>query len=105
MSTTLLAPAQWARAEFALTELGDQRRMGRLLALMGQQSGSPQKAPGGERRSQRLWRGRQPGRWAWLFEPGGGPPMGVRWFYTGDGESVFYEPMQTCRRRALDFII
>lgn len=33
MTTNLLAPAQWAQSEFALAELGDQRRTQRLVTL------------------------------------------------------------------------
>jgi len=33
MSTTLLTPAQWAQEEFALAELGDQRRTRRLMNI------------------------------------------------------------------------
>jgi hypothetical protein len=33
MSNTLMAPAQWARREFALAELGDQRRTDRLVEM------------------------------------------------------------------------
>src|SRR5208283_1732241 len=33
MSSNLLAPAQWAQLEFALAELGDQRRTQRLVKM------------------------------------------------------------------------
>ena len=33
MTTNLLAPAQWAQSEFALAELGDQRRTQRLVTM------------------------------------------------------------------------
>jgi hypothetical protein len=33
MTTSLLAPAQWAQTEFALAELGDQRRTRRLVQM------------------------------------------------------------------------
>jgi hypothetical protein len=33
MTTSLLAPAQWAQTEFALAELGDQRRTQRLVKM------------------------------------------------------------------------
>src|SRR5215472_4894475 len=33
MSTTVLAPAQWAQMEFALARLGDQRRTQRLVKI------------------------------------------------------------------------
>src|SRR5258706_4824150 len=33
ISTTLLVPAQWAQREFALAELGDQRRTERLVSI------------------------------------------------------------------------
>src|SRR5580692_3764918 len=33
MTENLMAPAQWAQAEFALAELGDQRRTNRLVTM------------------------------------------------------------------------
>ena len=33
MTTSLLMPAQWAQSEFALAELGDQRRTQRLVQI------------------------------------------------------------------------
>lgn len=41
MTTTLLAPAQWAQMEFALAELGDQRRTQRLVSLATQLAQKP----------------------------------------------------------------
>ena len=41
MSTTLLAPAQWAQTEFALAELGDQRRTRRLVNMATALAQSP----------------------------------------------------------------
>jgi hypothetical protein len=41
MSTTVLAPAQWAQMEFALTRLGDQRRTQRLVKIATRLAQSP----------------------------------------------------------------
>jgi hypothetical protein len=41
MSTTVLAPAQWAQMEFALARLGDQRRTQRLVKIATRLAQSP----------------------------------------------------------------
>ena len=41
MSTTLMTPAQWAQSEFALAELGDQRRTQRLVKIATALAHSP----------------------------------------------------------------
>ena len=41
MSPTLMAPAQWAQSEFALAELGDQRRTQRLVNMATALAHSP----------------------------------------------------------------
>jgi hypothetical protein len=41
MTTSLLAPAQWAQAEFALAELGDRRRTRRLVQMASCLARSP----------------------------------------------------------------
>ncbi|MGH9351996.1 MAG: IS4/Tn5 family transposase DNA-binding protein, partial [Terriglobia bacterium] len=41
MTTTVLAPAQWAQTEFALVQLGDQRRTQRLVKIATRLAQSP----------------------------------------------------------------
>ena len=41
MTTTVLAPAQWAQMEFALVQLGDQRRTQRLVKIATRLAQSP----------------------------------------------------------------
>lgn len=40
-STSLLAPAQWAQTEFALAQLGDQRRTQRLVRMAASLAQTP----------------------------------------------------------------
>ena len=67
----------------------------------------PSAAPGtrGESRAECLKRRRKSSWWAEAFQRAGPPASGCRWIYIADRESDFYEPIQTCQRSAVDFII
>ena len=62
------------------------------------------KRKGRETRRQLLSRARESQRWAMALEEGG-PPAGSAWIYVADQESDFYEPIERCQRRGVDFVI
>jgi hypothetical protein len=76
-----------------------------VVGLLGQQCYCPRKRPPGETRAQQLRRWRESLRWAAVLPEVGPPPPGCRWIYTADRESDVYEPIQTCLRYGVDFII
>lgn len=59
----------------------------------------------GEKKSKRLTRSRESGRWASVFEETGGPPADVRWTYVADRESDIYEVFDICQSAQVAFII
>jgi hypothetical protein len=83
----------------------EQRPEGTLVGLFGQACYRPKPAPEGESRRERLQRPRKSQYWAMAFEQAGGPPEGSQWIYIADRESDFYEPIERCQRRGVDFII
>ena len=85
----------------------DQRPQGVVLGLFGQQCWS-RKGPsrrGTETWRQRVKRPRESERWAGVLTQVEGPGAGSRWIYIADREADFYEPMQRCRERWIDFVI
>lgn len=85
----------------------DQRPEGIVLGLFGQQCWTRRAAA---RRKDETWRqrvkrARESQRWAAVLEELSGPPTGVTWIYLADRESDFYEPIERCQRRGVDFII
>jgi hypothetical protein len=58
-----------------------------------------------ETRAERLSRSRESQRWAEVFEQIDLPGGQCVWIYIADRESDFYEPIERCQRRKLDFII
>jgi hypothetical protein len=76
-----------------------------VVGLFGQRCSTPQLAPAGETRRQRLQRPRKSQRWAEEFKEAGRPPAHAQWIYIADCESDFYEPMQLCQQHGADFII
>lgn len=86
----------------------EQRPEGVVLGLFGQQCWNrrPMPARKQETRAQLLRRPRESQRWAGVLEQTGGPPPeGSTWIYIADRESDFYEPIERCQRRGVDFII
>lgn len=83
------------------------RPEGIVLGLMDQQcwkrSGPPKR--GRETWKQRLQRPRESQRWAAGLEFIAPPPAHSQWIFIADREADFYEPIQRCQRRAVDFII
>ncbi len=84
----------------------EQRPEGQVVGLFDQRCRRPRPAPKGESRGERFKRPRKSSWWAEVFrqvEPP--PPSGCHWIYTADRESDFYEPIQICQQRGIDFII
>jgi hypothetical protein len=77
-----------------------------VVGLMGQQCWAQRPAPPEEGKSERLGRSsRSSKRWAEVFKTSAGPPAGSTWTYVADRESDFYEPIQRCQQRGVDFVI
>ena len=76
-----------------------------VVGLLGQQCWAQKHRPPGETRNRRMWRSRMSQRWAEVLTPLPGPPAGSTWTYVADRESDFYEPIQRCQQRGVDFVI
>jgi hypothetical protein len=83
----------------------EQRPEGLVLGLLGQQCDSPRPRPPGETEAERWKRARKSQRWAGSLRAVGSPPQGCQWIFVADREADFYEPIQTCQQRNIDFII
>jgi hypothetical protein len=85
----------------------DQRPEGIALGLFFQQSwvrrGPPKR--GRETWRQRLKRPRQSQCWTAALNQTPSPPPGSQWIFLADREADFYEPIEHCQRRGVDFII
>ena len=82
----------------------EQRPEGVVVGLFGQRCSTPRPAPPGKK-SPRYTQPRKTQCWAASLEAASAPPAGVQWIYVADRESDFYEPMEICQRRGIDFII
>ena len=77
-----------------------------VVGLFGQQGWSQKRRPKGETRAQRVWRSnRSSKRWAEVFQSSASPSADSQWVYIADREADFYEPIQRCRQRGVDFVI
>jgi hypothetical protein len=84
----------------------EQRPEAVVVGLFHQQCWTQQRRPRGETRAQVAWRsGRMSKRWAEVFKTSAGPAEGAHWTYIADREADFYEPIQRCRQRGVDFVI
>ena len=85
----------------------EQRPEGLALGLFFQQSwvrtGPPKR--GRETWRQRLKRPRQSQCWTAALDQTPSPPPGSQWIFMADREADFYEPIEHCQRRGVDFII
>lgn len=85
----------------------EQRPEGIALGLFYQQSwvrtGPPKR--GKETWRQRLKRPRQSQCWTAALDQTESPPAGSQWIFLADREADFYEPIEHCQRRGVDFII
>ena len=83
------------------------RPVGQVVGLLHQQcwkrSGPPKR--GRETWRQRVQRPRESQRWAAVLEELDGPSAQSVWVYIADREADFYEPIERCQRRGLDFVI
>lgn len=83
------------------------RPEGIVLGLLHQQcwqrSGPPKR--GRETWKKRIQRPRESQRWAAVLEQIEGPPAHSQWILLADREADFYEPLERCRRRGVDFVI
>lgn len=84
-----------------------QRPEGLVVGLMDQQcwrrTGPPKR--GRETWKQRIQRPRESQRWAAVLEQVEGPPAHSLWVFIADREADFYEPIERCQRRGVDFVI
>jgi hypothetical protein len=84
----------------------EQRPEAVVVGLMHQQCWAQQHRPEGETQAQRLWRSnRASKRWAEVLKTSASPSAGCTWTYGADREADFYEPIQRCRQRGVDFVI
>jgi hypothetical protein len=83
----------------------EQRPEGVVVGLFDQQCRTPQPAPAGETRGQRLGRPRKSQSWAAALPATGGPPSGSQWIYVADRESDIYEVLRLCPQQGVDFVI
>ena len=83
-----------------------QRPEGLVVGLVGQQCWVRRGGrPPAENWRQRARRPRESQRWAAVLEELNEPPPGCQWIYITDREGDFYDPIERCRRRQVDFII
>jgi hypothetical protein len=84
----------------------EQRPEGVVVGLFGQRCSTPRpRPPEGKKNPARYNQPRKTQCWAAALEWSASPPAEVQWIYVADRESDFYEPMEICRRRGIDFII
>lgn len=77
-----------------------------LVGLMHQQCWGQAPRPKGEARSNCFGRRQRASqRWAQVLTDCPAPAGQSRWIYIADRESDFYEPIQRCQQRGVDFII
>ncbi len=85
----------------------EQHPEGVLVGLFGQhcwtRTGPPKR--GRETWRQRNRRPRESQRWAAVLEAVSAPPPASRWILLADREADFYEPIERCQRRGVDFVI
>lgn len=83
------------------------RPEGIVVGLMDQQcwgrKGPPKR--GRERWKERIQRPRESQRWAAVLEQTERPPVDSQWVWVADREADFYEPIERCQRRGVDFVI
>jgi Transposase DNA-binding/Transposase DDE domain len=84
----------------------EQRPEAVVVGLLGQQCWAQAHRPAGETKVERLYRSnRVSKRWAEVLTTSSGPAQGSHWTYIADREADFYEPIQHCQQRGVDFVI
>jgi hypothetical protein len=77
-----------------------------VVGLLNQQCRAQKRRPPGETRAGRMWRrDRSSKRWAEVLKTAAGPAAGSTWTFVADREADFYEPIQYCQQRGVDFVI
>jgi hypothetical protein len=77
-----------------------------VVGLLGQQCWAQTSRPADETRRSRMWRStRSSKRWAEVLKAMPVPLAGNTWTYVADREADFYEPIQRCQQRGVDFVI
>lgn len=77
-----------------------------VVGLFSQQCWAQKRRPQGETRASRMWRSqRSSKRWAEVLKTCVRPAAGSSWTFIADREADFYEPMQRCQQRGVDFVI
>jgi Transposase DNA-binding len=83
----------------------EQRPEGLVVGLLGQRCSTPRRKPKESKPAPRYTQPRKTQCWAAALEAAGSPASGAQWIYVADCESDFYEPMEICQRRGIDFVI
>ncbi len=84
----------------------EQRPEAVVVGLLSQQCWAQPHRPTGETKSERLYRSsRASKRWAEVLTTSAGPSAGSSWTYIADREADFYEPIQRCQKRGVNFVI
>jgi hypothetical protein len=77
-----------------------------VVGLLNQQCWAQPHRPAGETKSERMYRSnRMSKRWAEVLITSAGPSAGSSWTYIADREADFYEPIQRCQQRGVNFVI
>jgi hypothetical protein len=99
----------WLHSTLALKVMAwdlEQRPEAVVVGLMNQRCWAQARRPEGEGASQCFHRSnRASGRWAEVLLASGGPAAQSSWTYIADREADFYEPIQRCQQRGVDFVI
>lgn len=99
----------WLHSTLALKVMAwdlEQRPEAVVVGLMNQRCWAQARRPEGEGASQCFHRSnRASGRWAAVLLASGGPAAQSSWTYIADREADFYEPIQRCQQRGVDFVI
>lgn len=99
----------WLHSTLALKVMAwdlEQRPEAVVVGLMNQRCWAQARRPEGEGASQCFHRSdRASGRWAEVLLASGGPAAQSCWTYIADREADFYEPIQRCQQRGVDFVI
>jgi hypothetical protein len=77
-----------------------------VVGLFHQQCWAQKRRPQGETRASRMWRRqRSSKRWGAVLQTSARPASGGTWTFIADREADFYEPIQRCQQRGVDFVI
>jgi len=83
----------------------EQRPEGVVVGLLGQSCWTPRPKSKEGRQAPRYTQPRKTQCWAAALEAAGSAGAQAQWIYVADCESDFYEPLEICQRRGMDFVI